>query len=349
MKKHWQQVVYLGILYFLLLGCAGSTLTQPSAPADNTNTADSNALHYYFTSPDKGSSCEFLPDILSAIDSAQSSIDVAMYNINQDDIANALIAAQHRGVIVHMVVDNEKADNSTPQHLSGAGIPIVYDSNQSTMHNKFMVIDDNQVWSGSMNFTSSGCKDDYNNMVQIFDTSLAENYRTEFNEMFEDGEFSKDSPSNTPNPQVQIGNVEVDTYFSPDDGVQAAMIDLIDHAQTSIVFMAYSFTADPLADAMIERAHAGVTVEGVMDTDQIKSNTGSEYDRMRKAGISINRDNIAGQMHNKVIIIDGEIVITGSYNFSGNAEKRNDENVLVIHSREAAKLYLQAYDGIKVK
>ena len=339
----------MSILLFLLPACAELEFSQASEPVISERSTDNQVFHYYFTNPTQSNSCEFLQNIRDAIDNAQTSIDVAMYNINQEEIADALIAAQKRGVTVHIVMDNDKADNRIPQRLSGAGIPIVYDGNHATMHNKFILIDGNQVWSGSMNLTQSGCADDYNNMVQILDDKLAENYAVEFEEMFSAGEFSQDSPANTPYPHLQIGDTTVDTYFSPDDGVQQAMIDLIQQADTSIVFMAYSFTADPLADAMIERSQAGVAVEGVMDTDQIESNTGSEYERMRKAGIPINRDDISGQMHNKVIIIDGEIVITGSYNFSGNAEKRNDENVLVIHSREAARLYLQAYAGIKVK
>jgi phosphatidylserine/phosphatidylglycerophosphate/cardiolipin synthase-like enzyme len=346
MKSRGHIVVpIVGILLILMACTSINTVDEPVQDMQPDGSGEA-LLHFYFTSPQETTTCEFDSEILRSINNSQISIEIAMYNLNDADIAAALIAADRRGVGVRLVLDNDKADNNTPRKLAQAGIPIVFDPNDSTMHNKFMVIDGNQVWSGSMNFTESGCDDDYNNMVLLESDKIAANYQTEFREMFEDGSFSAESPANTPYPQVQVGEVLVETYFSPDDGVQKVLVDLIDQADTSIVFMAYSFTSDTLADAMIKRAENGVQVQGVMDDEQIRSNSGSEYEHFLEAGIPVVQDNFEGQMHYKVIVIDGEIVVTGSYNFSGNAEKRNDENVLVIHSRAAAAQYLQAYDEI---
>jgi phosphatidylserine/phosphatidylglycerophosphate/cardiolipin synthase-like enzyme len=120
-------------------------------------------------------------------------------------------------------------------------------------------------------------------------------------------------------------------------------VELISSARQSIHFLAYSFTSDDLAEAILERAHAGVAVSGVMDAQQARSNTGGEYQRFTDAGLDVRLDGNPNNMHDKVIIIDGNIVVTGSYNFSANAERKNDENVLVIHNPEIAAQFLEEF------
>ena len=349
--KFTNKWILLFVIVFLTSACVSTNLEttedemNPSVPVESAH----SAIQYYFTSPNAGHHCELSSALINDIDHAEQSIDIALYNINMQDVAAALIRTAKRGVPVRIVLDDNKRNNSVPSILADSSVSMVYDPDKSTMHNKFMIIDDSVVWSGSMNFTESGCEDDYNNMVRVENERLATNYTAEFIEMFEDHSFSANSPSNTPYQHIQIGDVMIENYFSPDDGVRKHMIDVIDEAQYSIVIMAYSFTSDDLADAIIDRYKDGVSVHGVMDADQIKSNSGGEYEDFLKAGIDIQQDTIPGQMHHKVIIIDEQIVIMGSYNFSGNAEKRNDENVLIIHSSEAAQQFLQAYEMIEME
>jgi phosphatidylserine/phosphatidylglycerophosphate/cardiolipin synthase-like enzyme len=100
--------------------------------------------------------------------------------------------------------------------------------------------------------------------------------------------------------------------------------------------MAYSFTSDPLGEAIRERARDGVNVVGVMDAGQVASNIGTEYDAFNQAGLEVHQDGIPGLMHHKVMIIDEEIVVLGSYNFTNSAETRNDENLVVIYNTDIA-------------
>ncbi len=120
----------------------------------------------------------------------------------------------------------------------------------------------------------------------------------------------------------------------------------INSAQKSVYFLAYSFTSDELAQALIERAQAGVKVEGVFDEDQYHSNEGTELDRLKSAGLDVRLDSNPRLMHHKVIIIDDQVVITGSYNFSYNAEHNNDENTLIIHNQALAGQYLAEFQKI---
>jgi phosphatidylserine/phosphatidylglycerophosphate/cardiolipin synthase-like enzyme len=95
-----------------------------------------------------------------------------------------------------------------------------------------------------------------------------------------------------------------------------------------------------LGAALRERAAEHVAVMGVMDDGQVKSNLGSEYDAFRQAGLDVRLDGSDSQMHHKVLIIDEQVVVTGSYNFTASAEERNDENLLVIYNDAIARQFL---------
>ncbi len=83
-----------------------------------------------------------------------------------------------------------------------------------------------------------------------------------------------------------------------------------------------------------------------METDQVKSNVGTEYDPFRQAGLDVHEDGNPGLMHHKVFVIDGQIVVTGSYNFTASAEKSNDENLVVIDNPEIAAQFIKEFQRV---
>jgi phosphatidylserine/phosphatidylglycerophosphate/cardiolipin synthase-like enzyme len=121
---------------------------------------------------------------------------------------------------------------------------------------------------------------------------------------------------------------------------------LLDTAQTSIEFLAFSFTSDPLGEAIMRAHRDGLVVRGIMDEDQASSNAGTELHAFKRAGLDLRLDGNPGQMHEKVLIIDGEVVVVGSYNFSRNANETNDENLLVIHNRSIAGQYRSEFERL---
>ena len=304
----------------------------------------------YFTDPVTlaGTQITGGPDgpLVAATDSARLSVDAAVYSLSLNSVRNALIHAFRRGVQVRVVMESDNMDSADPQALIEAGIPMLGDRREGLMHNKFVVIDRSEVWTGSMNFTNDGAYADNNNLMRIHSDKAAEDYETEFNEMFVDDKFGADVGAATPNPRVMIFGTPLDIYFSPDDHVQAALVELLDNAQTSIYFLAYSFTADPLGKAIRQRAAAGVKVSGVMEAEQVATNVGTEYDAFRAAGLDVHLDGNLGQMHHKVMIIDDQIVIMGSYNFTASAENVNDENLIVIYSPDIAAQYLREFQRV---
>jgi phosphatidylserine/phosphatidylglycerophosphate/cardiolipin synthase-like enzyme len=304
----------------------------------------------YFTEPTNPASGQLSGGIegplVEAIDSARLSVHAAMYSLSLKDVRDALIRARRRGIDVKVVMESDNVDADAPQRLKEAGVPLLGDRREGLMHDKFMVIDGTEVWTGSMNFTTSGAYLDNNVLVRVRSRELAEDYETEFGEMFVDDHFGPGRGRPTPRPQITVSGIPIEVYFSPDDSVEAALIQLLHGARSSINFLAYSFTSDGLGKAIIQAKEGGVRVSGVMDADQSASNQGTELEAFRDAGIDVRLDGNPGQMHQKVLIIDDKVVVLGSYNFSASAEKSNDENLLVIHDSGLARYYVDEFARI---
>jgi phosphatidylserine/phosphatidylglycerophosphate/cardiolipin synthase-like enzyme len=367
MKK---TLTYLLALLILMTACESVTPTETSAPqtAPTVESAaeasitlmdiplgagygvDGGWFELYFTNPESPLASQETGGVdaplVAAIDSARLTVDVAIYSLSLNSIRDALIHAHKRGVQVRMVMESENLERSDPQKIKDAGIPILGDRREGLMHDKFVVIDNSEVWLGSMNFTDSGGYTDNNNLMRIRSVKMAENYTKEFEEMFVDDKFGDNVVAETPNPRVTIDGTPIDVYFSPDDGVQASFVDLVNNAKESIYFMAFSFTADEIGDAVRNRARDGVVVAGVMETEQVNSNIGTEFDPFKQAGLDVLRDANEGLMHHKVMIIDENTVILGSYNFTNSAETKNDENLIVIYNEEIAAQFMVEFQRI---
>lgn len=333
----------------LFSSCNLDSVSAPpgALPADNLT---DGWYRVYFTDPDDPAADRYRggpdQDLAQAIDEARLSVDVAVMDLDLWSLRDALIAAHQRGVKVRMVVESDYLDTEEIQQIKEAGIPVLGDRREALMHNKFVVIDRTEVWTGSMNYTVSETYRNNNNLLRIRSSRLAENYTAEFEEMFEDDLFGPGSPANTPYSTLSVNGTQMEVYFSPDDGAAMHLVDLIRGAEQSVYFLAYSFTSDDLADALLERYQAGVDVAGVMEARQVDSNIGSEYDRLLVAGLDVHLDGNPNNMHHKVIIIDGYTVVTGSYNFSRSAEEQNDENTLVVHHPEIAAFYMVEFQRV---
>jgi len=329
----------------LVAGCtppAGSVPDQSPAAA-----FPGEWRQVYFTDPDSPTAGSYRggPDqaLADAIDQARLSVDLAVMDLNLWNLRDALIAAHKRGVAVRLVVDSDYLEEDETQEIKAADIPVLGDRREGLMHNKFTVIDRLDVWTGSLNYTVSDAYRNNNNLLRVRSARLAESYTAEFEEMFVDDRFDPGSPANTPHREVQVDDTRVEVYFSPDDGAAERLVELVQGAQDSVYFLAYSFTLDELAEALVESSQEGVRVAGVMEARQVESNTGSDYDRFLAAGLDVRLDGNPNNMHHKVLIIDEQVVVTGSYNFSLSAETRNDENSLVIFDPEVADLYLEEF------
>lgn len=296
----------------------------------------------------KGSIAEKL---IENIDKAKKTIHIASFEADLTDISNALIAAKKRGVDVRWITDDEhgiEADTE-PGHgqfkaMKAAGIQIKDDKRGALMHNKFWLFDGQIVWTGSTNVTVSGMFEQNNNAIVIRSAKLAAIYEKQFEEMWA-GSFNAKSPSAVDQQALTLNGTPIQILFSPEDEAISHIVPYIQQAKSSIRFMAFVFTHDELGQAMIARKKAKVDVKGVFEATGSDTEF-SEMPPLYCAKIPVRRDGNPSFLHHKVIVIDESIVITGSLNFTDNADQNNNENVIIINNAEIAKLYLQDFERI---
>lgn len=322
------------------------------APAtSNAANPVTGPLKIYFTHPEQppDQPGDIARTLAGFIDQTGKTIDVCAFELDNRVITDALVKAVRRGVRVRLVTETNYLNESGVHALSAVGVPVVDDKRDGAlMHNKFMVFDNRAVWTGSMNFTENCTYRNNNHGIFIDDPNIAANYATKFTWMFEQHKFggAPSKAAHIPNPVVKLADgSQLENYFSTHDGVAGHVAATVAQARKSIHFLAFSFTHDEIARAMLSRAQAGVEVSGVFEKTQT-SGGHSEYERLASARLPVYLDGNPRNMHHKAIIIDGEIVIAGSFNFSESADKSNDENLVIIHSHEAARQFEEEFQKV---
>jgi phosphatidylserine/phosphatidylglycerophosphate/cardiolipin synthase-like enzyme len=291
---------------------------------------------------------------------AQHTLDLAIYNISDMTIVNAINTAFNNGIEVRYMAQGSNLNSGIASFE--AGIPVHYrtDDEGSGMHNKFIIADadyeaDAYVLTGSTNFTSNNLSDDFNNLIIFQDQSMARGYRLEFNEMWgSDGpepdagnsKFGANKTVNTPKKYV-VGESPVEVYFSPTDNTTAAIQCAVESMQSSLNFCLLVLTRDELAEAIIAVDNEFVDTRGIIEQT---SGTGSDFDLLVEEGVEAqSHEGVTGQLHHKYAIVDhaqttqDPMVITGSHNWSSSAENVNDENTVVVHDARVANLYFQEF------
>ncbi len=279
------------------------------------------------------------------LDGAQTSIFAAFFELSLPEAARVLVARKEAGVDVRLVTDSQYENEDALRVCMAAGIPVTFETGSAFMHNKFCIVDGERVWTGSTNITENGMYRNNNNALLIESKDLSANYIAEFSEMFEQRQFGRGSPRNTPFPEITIDETRIECYFAPEDRVEDEIVNEIRDAGTTIDVMAFSFTSEPIAKAMATRLGKGVRVRALFETRQ----AGSQYsqdDFLAANGAEVYMDTNGDNMHHKVLIIDKEVVVTGSYNFSKSANTQNDENVLILHSPVLAERYIQEFESL---
>ena len=307
--------------------------------------------------------------ILDRINSAEYSIDLALYSLSLDEISTALIAAKDRGVAIRFVYE-DRSTQSAVQTLINAGIQVIKDDfgandGNGLMHNKFFIFDgrsdssasNDWVMTGSANWTANGIDANMQNLILIQDQALARVYTREFNEMWgsasdvanaDSSKFSSNKTNNIPH-VLNIGGRRVEVYMSPTDGVTSQINNKIAAAKESLYFCILAYTRDDIAGTMRGRFDnlPGFHLRGIFDRS-MDPNV-SVYPDMVDWGVDVYLDNEPATLHHKYMVIDGfgtagnPVVITGSHNWSTAAETRNNENTIIIYDSLIANLYVQEF------
>jgi len=319
------------ILIVFVGGCniEGSVVGNAEQRVVHAVRDEGNIEGVYFCPRDE---CE--EELSQFILSAEKRVHCALFDLDLEKVIYAL-KKQNKKIDVKVVVDKDNYE--IVENLDF----VKPDTRSSLMHNKFCIAD-NRISTGSFNPTINGAEKNNNNLIIINSSALANNYEKEFNELW-NGNFGKGN--RTEIPIIYLSDIRIENYFCPEDSCSERIKDALNKAEKTIYFLVFSFTHDGIANKIVIKLHENVSVKGVFE----KRGTGSEYSKYRLLEYQeadIRKDNNSAVMHHKVFIIDNKTVITGSFNPSINADKRNDENILIIHDEETAERYLEEFEYI---
>ena len=257
--------------------------------------------------PNKSCSNDFCKTLVKEINSSQKSIDIALYGMgDQKEVYDALLKAKNRNVKIRAVVDDKK------------------------------------VLTGSANISPTDSGGYSANIAVLINSSqLAMTYKDEFNKMY-NSKFST-LKTKTNNSKIILDDSVLRVYFSPQDNVlENLLLPEIKNAKSEIFVSIFYLTDKKLINELINAKKRNVNVMVLLDS-VAASNFKDRVYLLRNNSIPVVVENWGGKNHEKTIMIDSKILILGSCNFSRNAFKKNDENVIKIVNTDIASFYRDYY------
>ncbi len=314
-----------------------------------------------FKNPSKDVRTDAGKALIDAINGAEKTIDFAFYGLSgQNEILEALVNAQKRGIVVRGIVDKNienkndysgteysiqklgenvvktdyKAEVEKLNKIKNKEIDFKYDFFKGhIMHNKFCIIDDEIVWTGTVNISSTGTGGfNENNACIVRSSKFANIFKKEFEQMYVKELFHENKFPIYSKKGINIENKNIQIYFSPNKYIiNTVILPEIEKAQDYIYLSMFLITDSKIVRSLIEAFERGVEIKMIIDAHHALQPY-SKHEVLRKAGIKVKVENWAGKMHAKTVIIDDKTIISGSANWTYSAFKYNDENLLIFRN-----------------
>jgi phosphatidylserine/phosphatidylglycerophosphate/cardiolipin synthase-like enzyme len=302
-----------------------------------------------------------LDTIVEFIDGAQKRLFIAVQELDSRPITEAIIRARQRKVLVKLVLEADYlvAKTALPNPFEAGGaheinrelhlailrakIKANTDFNPKIFHQKFIIRDGASVLTGSTNFTNTGTAQNLNHLVIIHDKTVAKIYNREYREL-QQGHFGKLNEGHDPRPkEVMVSDVRVKTLFAPDHNPEMEIMKQIAKAKRRVDFAIFTFAKSSGIDDQLVLAHlAGISVRGALYRTQANQKW-SAKEKLKNAGIELHLVPRTGlprarprprKLHHKLMVIDEQLIVAGSFNYTGPANLLNDENIVIIGDLE---------------
>jgi len=295
--------------------------------------------------------------IINFINNAKKKIDIAVQELDADPIARAIVNARMRGVSVRLVTEMDylRATKPAPDPFIPSGqyehnrqiqnailrsaIPVYSDFNPNIFHQKFMIRDGSSVLTGSTNFTTTGTSVNLNHVIIIHDRKVANTYAKEFREIRK-GRFGRQSEGLGKAPrEIAVSNIPIKILFAPEHNPEMEIMKQMAKARKRIDFAIFTFAkSSGIDDVMVRLFGPDMPIRGVFD-GLMASQAWAAEKLVSTAGIPtfIVKKGKGGvrKLHHKLMVLDEEVIIAGSFNYTKPANLTNDENILVIGDLDA--------------
>ena len=303
--------------------------------------------------------------IVGFIAGARKSLDIAVQELDSWEIAKAIMTARQRGVAVRLVMELDYLREGKPLAeplMPGGGlepnreihnailrtaIPVHSDFNTDIFHQKFIVRDGTALLTGSANFTDTDTSTNLNHVVIVNNAKVAKTYSREFAEI-QQGHFGPLNEGHDPVPrEITVSGLPMKILFAPDHNPEMEIMKQMSKAKKRVDFAIYTFSqSSGIDDAMIMLKRAGIPVRGVFDAQSANRDWAASRP-VKNAGVElyvVRKIKGLSKLHHKLMVIDDQEIIVGSFNYTGPATKLNDENIIVIgdlESKDQASIKVQ--------
>ena len=296
--------------------------------------------------------------IVDFINGTEKKLDIAVQELESKAITKAIIEARQRKVTVSVVLEADylsvtrarkypfkfdpKAENEKNRQLHDAilraNVKVRTDFNSGIFHQKFIIRDRKDLLTGSTNFTPTGVGKNLNHVVIVKDPDVAKIYSREFREISQ-GHFGKLNEGHDPVPPiVNVSDIPVKILFAPDHSPEMEIMKQIAKAKEQVDFAIFTFSkSSGIDDQMILAREAGLTVRGVMDSRAANQKWAATRP-LKEQGVDlhlIKKGSKASKLHHKLMVIDKQLIIAGSFNYTGPANALNDENIIIFGDLES--------------
>lgn len=301
-----------------------------------------------------------LKPIVDFIDKAEKRLYIAVQELDSPPITEAIIRARQRKVLVKLVLENDyliaRTARENPFEAGGphepnrflrdailrAKIKVNSDFNPHIFHQKFITRDSKSLLTGSTNFTETGTNENLNHIVIIHDEDVTKIYNREFTEI-QQGHFGKLDEGHDPKPkEVMVSGVRIKPLFAPDHGPEMEIMKQIAKAKNRIDFVIFTFSkSSGIDDQLVLAKQAGINIRGGLcksaanqkwSAKEMLKNAGLDLYLVPRSGLPSPRPR---KLHHKLMVIDEQLIIAGSFNYTGPANKLNDENIMIIGDLES--------------
>lgn len=298
--------------------------------------------------------------IVGFLDAATTSLDIAVQELESQPIADAVLRAEQRKVRVRLALEADylterkpladpwvaggenEANRRIHAALLRAKVPITTDLNPEIFHQKFVIRDlgvsgKAAVLTGSTNFTPTDTSVNLNHVLIVKGERIAKTYAAEFEELWTGTFGAVHERHDAPPFESKIGGVRVRVLFAPDHAPEMEMMKQMLKARQGVGFAIFTFTTTSgIDDTMVALQRGAIPVRGILDRGQGNQPWAATRD-LRAGGIDLHivrAGTGVRKLHHKLMVIDGQVVVAGSFNYTEPANRLNDENLLVIGDLE---------------
>ncbi|WP_068469777.1 phospholipase D-like domain-containing protein [Candidatus Protochlamydia phocaeensis] len=326
MSKYLQGIARFIICVSCLVGSLYGTM--PASAASVVISSEQSQARFYHTQDRK----QLRSAILEALDQAQKSILIFTFSLSDPSIIAKLKEKALQGIQVTVVIDHEHLNEIKSKGSEQIEIA-TRQLGQGHLHHKILVVDRQDIWIGSANFTRAAYEGQENLMVRLSSSELGAYLANEADVFKGKAWRFEHGPLSIPQPNQIIDFCLLPHESFPIKKIEAAinaaskerLLNAFEEAQASLKIAMMVWTSPELAQAAIQAHQRGVRVQVVAP------DLGGVLPQLQKAGIEVKINPALAFVHNKMMIVDDTKLVNGSANWSKSAFTRNDESFIVIH------------------